>query len=83
MLPKQDYSTAVLHMVSLLQESTVQRLFRIECNTTFRNKKKKRKSHWKFTFSALLVLPQPFWSIKGTSELQLKACAWTHVFLIK
>lgn len=23
-------------MVSLLQESTVQRLFRIECNTTFR-----------------------------------------------
>lgn len=35
MQAKQDYSTAVLHMVSWLQECTVQRLFRIECNTTF------------------------------------------------
>lgn len=46
MQAKQDYSTAVLYMVSLSQESTVQRLFRIECNTTFgenehTNKKKK------------------------------------------
>lgn len=40
MQAKQDYSTATLHMVSLLQESTVQRLFRNECNTTFIKKKK-------------------------------------------
>lgn len=39
MQAKQDYSTAVLHMVSWLQECTVQRLFRIECNTTFWEKK--------------------------------------------
>ena len=45
MQAKQDYSTAVLHMVSLLQEKygTVQRLFRIECNTTFRIKDKQKK----------------------------------------
>lgn len=34
MQDKQDYSSATLHMVSLLQENTVQRLLRIECNTT-------------------------------------------------
>lgn len=48
MQAKQDYLPAVLHVVSLLHESTVQRLVRIECNTTFRkekniNKHKKRK----------------------------------------
>lgn len=42
MQTKQDYSTAMLHMVSLSQESTVQRLFRIECNTMFRKKMNKK-----------------------------------------
>lgn len=40
MQAKQDYSTAVLHMALLQQESTVQRLFRTECNTTRKNKQK-------------------------------------------
>lgn len=39
MQARQDYLTAVLHMVSLLQESTVQRLYKIECNY-FKKKKK-------------------------------------------
>lgn len=68
----------MLHMVSLLQESTVQRLFRIECNTTFRKETNKKKNHFfmslgikksqKFTFFPLLLLPKPFSSIRGTSQ---------------
>ena len=72
MQAKQDYSTAVLHMVSWLQECTVQRLFRIECNTTFWEKKwtnknnnnKKKKNHffislgiWKRPKLTLFPLP--------------------------
>lgn len=50
MQAKQDYSTATLHMVSLLQESTVQRLFRNECNTTFIKKKKNGETNKKNHF---------------------------------
>lgn len=75
MQAKRDYSTAVLHMVSLLQEKYSTALVQDWVQCYF---KKKQKNHlfmslgvwkrWKFTFFPLLVLPQKSWSIKSTLQ---------------
>lgn len=87
MQAKQDYLT--VHMLYVCRESTVQRLFRIECKTTYRGKNKANKQidnlflalgiwkRWKFTF--LFGVPNTICPLKAphrdkTEGLCLDSC---------